>query len=120
MRRRGRFRASAFTRCGEGQRGLFSIVTRPTRFELLWWMTMLPSGVARMWRMMPTPEGTAQLWNFSVFGSNRTSASGRLPDSLYQTMSSTTTSAYGCEVAPLGDGHSLNAPVLGSKRPRYP
>src|SRR5512145_3015676 len=77
------------------------IVTRPTRFELLWWITRLPSGVARMWRMIPTPDGIAQLWNFSVFGSNRTSASGRCPDSLYQTMSLTTARAYGDEVGPL-------------------
>ena len=43
-----------------------------------------------MFLTMPTPEGMAQLWNFSVFGSKRTSVSGLMPDSLYQTMSSTT------------------------------
>ena len=35
-----------------------------------------------MWRMMPTPDGIAQLWNFSVFGSNRTSARASGPDAL--------------------------------------
>src|SRR5918999_1469003 len=66
------------------------------------------------------PEGIGQLWNVSAFGSKRTRVSGRLPDSLYQTMPSTTAMAYGWESGPLGEGHSLVAPVLGSKRPRRP
>ena len=69
------------------------MIARPIRLVLVWWMARLPSGVLRMWRMMPTPEGIAQLWNRSVFGSKRTSASGRWPDSLYQTMSSITSMA---------------------------
>src|SRR6185503_16634933 len=73
-----------------------------------------------MWRMMPTPDGIAQLWNFSVFGSNRTSASGRCPDSLYQMMSSITSIAYGCDCGPLGDGHSLTSSVFGFRRPIRP
>src|SRR5512134_2722552 len=83
-------------------------------------MARLPSGVFRIWRMMPTPDGIAQLWNFSVFGSNRTSASGRWFDSLYQMMSSTTSMAYGCESGPLGDGHSFTSPVFGFILPRRP
>jgi hypothetical protein len=71
-------------------------VTRMMRFVLLWWIRRSPSRVGRMWRTMPAwtpPEGIGQLWNSSVRGSKRTSASGRLPDSLYQTMPSTTASA---------------------------
>ena len=58
------------------------------RLVALWWMSRLPSRVGRMWRMMPAwtfPDGIAQLWNVSVFGSNRTSVSGRIADSLYHT-----------------------------------
>src|SRR5919106_2331476 len=66
------------------------------------------------------PEGMAQLWNRSVAGSNRTSASGRCPDSLYQTIPSTTAMAYGWDFGPLGEGHSLTWPVFGSNRPRRP
>src|SRR5688572_9143425 len=73
-----------------------------------------------MCRMIPTPDGIAQLWNFSVFGSNRTSASGRCPDSLYQMTSSITSIAYGCDWGPLGDGHSLMSPVFGFNLPRRP
>ena len=39
------------------------------------------------------PDGMGQLWNFSVAGSKRTSVSGRMPNSLYQTMPSTTARA---------------------------
>src|SRR5262245_40271520 len=73
-----------------------------------------------MWRMMPTPDGIAQLWNFSVFGSKRTSASGRCHDSLYQMTSSITSMAYGCDCGPLGDGHSLTSPVWGFRCPSRP
>jgi hypothetical protein len=70
-----------------------------------------------MCRMMPAwtpPDGIGQLWKFSVLGSKRTSASGRWPDSLYQTMPSTTAMAYGCDCGPLGESHSLMSPVFGS------
>ncbi len=67
--------------------------TRPTRFELVWWIRRLPSLVTQKFRMMPTPEGIVQLWNFSVFGSNRTRASGLIPDSLYQITSLMTAKA---------------------------
>src|SRR4029434_10441557 len=66
------------------------------------------------------PEGIAQLWNRSVLCSNRTSASGLWPDSLYQMISFTTVMAYGCDFGPLGDGHSLTSPVFGSNRPKRP
>src|SRR5919106_5474126 len=66
------------------------------------------------------PEGIAQLWNRSVLGSNRTSASGLWPDSLYQMISFTTVMAYGCDFGPLGEGHSLTSPVFGSNRPSRP
>jgi hypothetical protein len=65
-------------------------VTSPIRLVLVWWINKLPSLVARMCRIVPTPDGIAQLWKRSVFGSNRTSASGRRRDSLYQMMSLTT------------------------------
>jgi gamma-glutamyltranspeptidase / glutathione hydrolase len=71
-------------------------LTRITRLVLLWWISRLPSRVGRMWRTMPawtSPDGMAQLWNVSVAGSKRTRASGRWPDSLYQTMPSITAMA---------------------------
>ena len=37
------------------------IVTRPIRFVLVWWISRLPSAVARMCRIVPTPDGIAQL-----------------------------------------------------------
>jgi hypothetical protein len=57
------------------------MISIPIRLVLVWLIVMFPSGVFRMCRMMPTPDGIAQRWNFSVFGSKRSSASGRRPDS---------------------------------------
>ena len=35
------------------------IFTRPTRFELVWWIRRLPSLVTQKFRMMPTPRGNS-------------------------------------------------------------
>src|SRR5207302_9577498 len=77
-----------------------------------------PSFIAIMLRTTPPPDGIAQVWNFSVLGSNRTRVFGFTWDSLYQMISLYVVIPYGCDVGPLGDGHSFTAPVLGSSRPR--
>jgi len=79
---------------------------------------MTPSGPTIMCRTTPPPDGITQLWNFSVFVSKRTSVFLSVPDSLYQMMSPIARIPYGSDFFPLGEGHSLVAPVLGSSRPR--
>ncbi len=46
----------------------------------------LPPGATTMLRTTPPPAGIGTLWNFSVFGSKRTRAFGRVLDSAYQTI----------------------------------
>src|SRR6516225_2780194 len=83
-------------------------------------MTGLPSGVTSMLRTMSPPPGIAQLWNFSVAGSKRTIVFGLAPDSLYHTAPLVKTMPYGSDFGPLGDGHSLTAPVARSSLPMKP
>src|SRR3954466_9539804 len=66
------------------------------------------------------PDLIGQLWKVSFAISKRTSMSGRTPDSLYQTPPSSSAIAYGCDVEPEGEGHSLISPVFGLRRPSLP
>src|SRR3954469_14945327 len=66
------------------------------------------------------PDLIGQLWNVSFAISKRTSMSGRTPDSLYQTPPSSSAIAYGCDVGPEGEAHSLISPVFGFTRPSLP
>src|ERR1044071_7381904 len=96
----------------------FPIVTRPTMFNALSAITMLPSRVVIMFRTTPPPAGIAQLWNFSVLGSKRTSVFGFTADSLYQMTPLRNVMPYGCDRGPLGESHSFISPDFGSRRPR--
>src|SRR5689334_19295238 len=89
-----------------------------TRLTPLHAIAMLPSRVVIMLRTTTPPDGMSQFWNFSVIGSNRTSVFGRIPDSLYQIAPFATVMPYGCDCGPLGDAHSLSAPVAGLSCPR--
>src|SRR5215470_17769322 len=96
----------------------FPISTSPTMLRALSAITIFPSRVVIIFRTTPPPAGIAQLWNFSVFGSKRTSVFGLTADSLYQIAPLRNVIPYGCDLAPLGDNHSLISPVFGLSRPR--
>src|SRR5262249_50599673 len=97
---------------------LLPTMTKPTLLTPLSAITRFPSGVAFMFLTTPPPPGMAQLWNFSDLISNRTRTFGRIADSTYQIAPFRYVIPYGCDLGPLGDGHSVTLPVLVSSRPR--
>src|SRR5262245_22722167 len=96
----------------------FAIFTSVTLLTRLLASTKLPSRVTSVLRTMLPPPGIAQLWNFSRFGSKRTTVFGIASDSLYQIVPLIAEMPYGADFGPLGDGHSVTAPVAGLRRPR--
>src|SRR5262249_53550043 len=84
LRRREPREIECIVHAGRHRVGASLISTSETAFTRLFASTKFPSLVTEVLRTMLPPPGMTQLWNFSLFGSNRTTELGFVPDSLYQ------------------------------------